>query len=39
MSQKAIANAMKHNREAVISAIAKQGAKNHAGSLRYLRDK
>jgi hypothetical protein len=38
-AQKAINDALKNNREAVIRAIAKQSARDHAGSLRYLRDK
>lgn len=39
MAQKSIANALKHNRKAVIRLIAQQSARDHAGSLRYLRDK
>ncbi len=39
MARTSLANALKHNREAVIRAIARQGARDHAGSLRYLRDK
>lgn len=39
MAQKSIAHAIKHNRKAVIRAIARQSARDHVGSLRYLRDK